>query len=154
MSKVYLMIFGMLAKVKQKIRMLYIKLSGYHNVSYYAIIERNVTLDRVYKEGVIIEDGALVAQGAVILTHEHVKRSVEDPFFPYRAQTTIGKNAFIGINAIICPGVSIGFGSVVAAGAIVTRDVEPETLVGGNPAKRIKEIRNLGVGGVYNVTNV
>lgn len=53
---------------------------------------------------------------------------------------TIGSDVWIGMNVIICPGCHcIGDGSVVAAGAIVTRDVPPFTIVGGNPARPIRK---------------
>jgi len=52
----------------------------------------------------------------------------------------LGNNVWIGSGAIILPGVTIGDGSVVAAGAVVTKDVPPMTLVGGNPARPIKQI--------------
>lgn len=45
---------------------------------------------------------------------------------------------WIGADAIICSGVTIGQGAIVAAGAIITKDVEPYAIVGGNPAKVIK----------------
>lgn len=54
----------------------------------------------------------------------------------------IGNSVWIGGGAIICPGVSIGDGSVIAAGAVVVKNVPPNVLVGGNPAKVIKEIDN------------
>ena len=47
-------------------------------------------------------------------------------------------DVWIGINAIICSGVTIGQGAVIAAGAVVTKDVAPYAIVGGNPAKLIK----------------
>jgi len=53
----------------------------------------------------------------------------------------IGRNAWIGVGAIILPGVTIGENAVVAAGAVVTKDVAPNTIVGGNPAKLIKTIK-------------
>ena len=56
------------------------------------------------------------------------------------APVTIGSNVWVGANSMIMRGVTIGDNSVIAAGAIVTRDVPPNTLVGGNPAKPIKEI--------------
>ena len=52
---------------------------------------------------------------------------------------TIGNNVWIGMRATILPGVTIGDGSIIAAGAIVTKDVPPRTLVGGCPARVIKE---------------
>ncbi|RZM23097.1 MAG: sugar O-acetyltransferase, partial [Pedobacter sp.] len=52
----------------------------------------------------------------------------------------IKKNAWIGAGTIILPGVTIGENAVVAAGAVVSRDVAPNTIVGGVPAKFIKNI--------------
>lgn len=49
-------------------------------------------------------------------------------------------NAWIGMHAIILKGVTIGEGAIVAAGSVVTKDVEPWTMVGGNPAKLIKKL--------------
>jgi acetyltransferase-like isoleucine patch superfamily enzyme len=53
----------------------------------------------------------------------------------------LGRNVWIGRSAIVMPGVTIGDHAVVAAGAIVTRDVPPRTIVGGNPARAIGEVR-------------
>ncbi|TJX23643.1 MAG: CatB-related O-acetyltransferase [Mesorhizobium sp.] len=50
----------------------------------------------------------------------------------------VGNDVWIGSRAIILSGVKIGHGAVIAAGSIVTKDVEPYALVGGNPAKLIK----------------
>lgn len=55
------------------------------------------------------------------------------------APIQIGNHVWIGARAIILKGVTIGDGVVVAAGAVVTKDVPPNTLVGGVPAKIIKE---------------
>lgn len=57
------------------------------------------------------------------------------------APVTIGSNVWIGRQAIVLPGVSIGDHAVVAAGAVVTRDVPSRTLVAGNPAKPVRELR-------------
>jgi len=51
----------------------------------------------------------------------------------------IGNDVWIGCNVLILKGVTIGDGAVIAAGSVVTKDVAPKTLVGGNPAKLIKE---------------
>jgi acetyltransferase-like isoleucine patch superfamily enzyme len=50
----------------------------------------------------------------------------------------IGDDVWIGARAVILPGVTIGSGSVIAAGSVVTRDVEPNAIVGGTPAKPIR----------------
>ena len=52
----------------------------------------------------------------------------------------IGSDAWIGAGAIIMPGITIGEGAVVGAGAVVTKNVEPYTVVAGNPARPIKKI--------------
>lgn len=55
-----------------------------------------------------------------------------------RGDTVVGNDVWIGYNALVMPGVRIGDGAIVATGAVVTADVEPYTIVGGNPAKPIK----------------
>ena len=55
-----------------------------------------------------------------------------------KKKVTIGNDVWLGANALIMPGVNIGDGAIIAAGAIVTRDVEPYAVVGGNPARVIK----------------
>ena len=52
----------------------------------------------------------------------------------------IKKGAWVGGRSLILPGVTIGENAVVAGGAVVTKDVEPNTIVGGNPAKVIKRL--------------
>lgn len=52
----------------------------------------------------------------------------------------IGKNAWIGAGATILPGVTIGENAIVGAGSVVTKDVEANTIVVGNPAKPIKKL--------------
>ena len=53
----------------------------------------------------------------------------------------IGNDCWIGAGAIILNGITIGEGAVVGAGAVVTKDVEPYTIVVGNPAHKIKDIQ-------------
>jgi len=72
---------------------------------------------------------------ASILTLGHDPQS---PDFTLRGgDVTIGDRVWIGYRALVLPGVSIGEGAVVAAGAVVTKSVEPYTIVGGNPARLI-----------------
>ena len=58
---------------------------------------------------------------------------------PYKGDTIIGNDVWIGAKATIMPGIKIGDGVVIATNATVTKDVEPYTIVGGNPAKEIKK---------------
>ncbi len=67
------------------------------------------------------------------------------PFVEYIQDAYIGKGdtciqdgAWLGMRSIIMPGITIGEGAIIAANAVVTKDVEPYTIVGGNPAKPIK----------------
>jgi len=53
---------------------------------------------------------------------------------------TIGYGAWLGGGVIVCPGVTIGDEAVVAAGSVVTHDVEPRALVGGNPAHVLRQL--------------
>lgn len=58
------------------------------------------------------------------------------------ASVTIEDDVWVGANAVLLPGITIGTHAVVAAGAVVTKDVPPYTLVGGVPAKVIKELKS------------
>ncbi|GLZ31249.1 acetyltransferase [Lentzea sp. NBRC 105346] len=58
---------------------------------------------------------------------------------PSRGDTVVGNDVWIGYRAIIMPGVHIGDGAIIATGAVVTSDVPPYTVVGGNPAKVVKQ---------------
>ncbi len=56
-----------------------------------------------------------------------------------KGDTVIGDGVWIGMRAVILPGVKIGEGAVIGTGAVVTKDVEPYSIVAGNPAKEIKK---------------
>lgn len=59
-------------------------------------------------------------------------------FAPSKGATKIGNDVWIGMDALILPGITIGDGAVIGAGAIVTKDVPPYAVVGGNPARLIR----------------
>lgn len=60
----------------------------------------------------------------------------------YAKPITIGKNVWVGGNATICPGVTIGDNVVIAAGSVVTKDFPDDVVIGGNPARILKTIDN------------
>lgn len=102
-------------------------------------ISLKANLDRANPRGIHIAEGTLVAFGAVILSHDMSRALSTD--------TYIGRNCFIGAHAIILPGIRVGDGSIVATGSVVTKDVEPNSIVAGNPARVIKTgIRTLKFG--------
>lgn len=88
---------------------------------------------------ITIGDGAFIGHNVVIATLNHdfnpKERSTTHP-----SKVVIGKNVWIGANATIVPGVTIGDNSVIAAGAVVTKDVPQNVIAGGVPAKVIKSI--------------
>ncbi len=89
--------------------------------------------------GITIEDNVQIAPKVSLLTESH-------PLNPAERQSLIPKpihikkNAWIGANATILQGVTIGENAVVASGSVVTKDVPDNVVVGGIPAKIIKEI--------------
>ena len=89
--------------------------------------------------GITIGDGTLIGHNVVLATINHdldPKKERKNHYAPIK----IGKNVWIGSNATVLPGVTIGNWAVVAAGAVVTKDVPDMTVVGGVPAKIIKTI--------------
>ena len=89
--------------------------------------------------GIEIGDGALIGHNVVLATINHDLDPAMNRKNHY-APIKIGAHVWIGSNTTILSGVSIGEWSVVAAGAVVTKDVPPMTVVGGVPAKIIKKI--------------
>ncbi|HEY4261269.1 MAG TPA: DapH/DapD/GlmU-related protein, partial [Schlesneria sp.] len=104
------------------------------------VISLSAKLDRTYPQGIHIGSDSYIAFGASILTHDMCRR--------LRTDTTIGNNCFIGAHALILPGVTVGDGSIVAAGAVVTRDVLSGSIVAGNPAKAIRSGIEVGRFGI------
>ena len=59
--------------------------------------------------------------------------------YPFKGDTIVGNDVWIGYNVTIMPGVHIGDGAIIGTNALVTKDIEPYTIVGGNPAKEIRK---------------
>lgn len=91
--------------------------------------------------GVTIGEGTRIATGAAIYAFDHgmaPERTIRDQ--PVRSRgIRIGCDVWIGANACVTDGVSIGDGAVIGAGAVVTRDIPPGQVVGGAPARRLRE---------------
>ena len=89
--------------------------------------------------GITIEDNVFIAPKVSLLSEGH-PTSREDRHSLIPKAIYIKNNAWVGAGATILPGVTIGENAVVAAGAVVSKDVAPNTIVGGVPAKFIKNI--------------
>lgn len=108
------------------------------------VIGNEVTLNEwVYIDGyggVIIGNGVRIAHRATIMSSDHVYH--DRSRFIYKQgliskMTILEDDVWVGASAIVLAGVHVGHGAIVAAGAVVTRNVEPFTIVAGVPAKKI-----------------
>lgn len=100
-----------------------------------SIIGEKVTLDGRGK--LVIGNHVDIATAVMIYNCQHDVHSVD--FRPVCEQTIVEDYVFIGPRAILQPGVKLGKGAIVAAGAVVAKDVDPFTIVGGVPAQVIGE---------------
>ena len=93
--------------------------------------------------GVTVGDRAMIGHGAQIVSSGHrIPADRHEPMRwsgPEAKPISIGSDAWIGAGAILLPGVDVGEGAVVAAGAVVTKNVPPFVIVGGNPARLLRE---------------
>ncbi|MGK7396380.1 MAG: acyltransferase [Candidatus Cyclobacteriaceae bacterium M3_2C_046] len=102
-------------------------------------IGKNAFLD--LSAEIILEDFTTVGMFTKLITHFDVAHSNLRSGFPTQRQgIRIGKNSFIGAGSTILHGVELGEQCMVAAGSVVTKSFPPRTLIGGIPAKAIKQI--------------
>lgn len=92
--------------------------------------------------GIILGNGVLIGHQVTLATLNHGETpATRGDLRP--APIVIGDNAWLGANVTVTPGVSIGQGSIVAAGAVVTRNVEAGIVVGGVPARKLRDVQGL-----------
>ena len=101
------------------------------NIGFNSRISWNAHLDKsINPKGINIGNNCLVTRGVYLLAHDAARGIKKD--------IHIGNNVFIGVGAIILPGVSIGDNCIVGAGSVVTKDIPSNSICAGNPAKVIK----------------
>ncbi|MEM9581754.1 MAG: DapH/DapD/GlmU-related protein [Pseudomonadota bacterium] len=106
-----------------------------------AELSLSARLDRTFPIGVHVGPRSYVALQALVLTHDRTRGLY--------LHTHIGADCFIGARAILLPGVRVGNGSIVAAGAVVTRDVPARSVVAGNPARVLRDNIDVGAYGRF-----
>ena len=101
-----------------------------------------VNMDMAHADAITIEDYVSIAGGVTIMAHVPTLtwQRVTQTLKGYVSPVKICRGAWLASNCIILPGVTIGEGAIVAAGAIVTRDVPPYTVAAGIPAKVVKQL--------------
>lgn len=104
-------------------------------VDHGVFINHNLTI--MARGGVEIGEGVMIGPHVSLLTANH---DFADHYVLLCGEIKLQKNAWIGANATILAGVTVGENAVVAAGAVVTKDVPANTVVGGNPARVLKQL--------------
>jgi chloramphenicol O-acetyltransferase type B len=132
--------------------------SGYYHGHSFDDCARYLLPDEDEVDKLIIGSFCSIATGATFVMHGNQGHRAEwastfpffymnkdgafaEPLDPFRpaGDTVVGNDVWIGTEAMIMPGVKIGHGAVVGSRALVTRDVEPYTIVGGHPARPIRK---------------
>lgn len=103
-------------------------------------IDPTAVVETAYPENVTLGNDVRIAAHAVIMTHIKPPHHLRDTdLLPtVMNKVVLEDHCFIGVNAVVMPGVTVGLASVVASGAVVVTNVPPYTMVSGNPAKVVK----------------
>jgi acetyltransferase-like isoleucine patch superfamily enzyme len=106
-------------------------------------IAPNVVIDTIFPELVSIEEDVFLTRGVKIIAHMNPTRALSKYLEAdrLRGYVVIKSGAFVGVNVVILPNVTVGRCALVAAGAIVSRDVPDFAIVAGNPARVIGDVR-------------
>ena len=120
-------------------------------------IQKNATIGKRCKisshtficEGVVIEDNVFIGHGVMFINNSYPRATDEDGNPQTEADwkvepTVVRKGASVGSRATILANITIGENAMVGAGSVVTRDVPPDAIVAGNPAKLLRFIQKAG----------
>jgi acetyltransferase-like isoleucine patch superfamily enzyme len=103
-------------------------------------ISHKAKIDTTYPKSIVIGNNCYITYGAIVVAHDHsVYRHTPFSEDNGRGGVVLEDNVFIGAHAIVLRNVKIGENSVISAGAVVTKDVPPNVIVAGNPARVIRE---------------
>jgi len=119
------------------IRNTYLRLAGI-SIGKDTFISLGAKLDISGKGKITIGDRCEITYGCVILSHDAAVKRI-DPKGKRWGPVGIGNNVFIGVNSVVLCDVTIGDNSVIGAGSVVTKDIPPNVVAVGNPAKVIRD---------------
>ena len=125
-------------KQLRKLVVAYYRLMGV-KIGKNVFISHKAKIDTTYSGSISIADGCHITYGAMIIAHDQsILRHT--PFYQglARGRVMLKKNVYIGTGAIILRNVTIGENSIVGAGSVVTKDVPPNVIVAGNPARILR----------------
>ena len=111
-------------------------------IGFNASINSNVMINARGKGRIFIGNNVLIGPNVVLRSNNHNFKSSRIPIISQgmtEGEIIVGNDVWIGSNAVILPNCNIGDGVIIGAGAVVTSDIEPYTVVGGIPARFIKK---------------
>jgi len=108
-------------------------------------IAPNVLIDTIYPEAVTVEEEVYLTRGVKVIAHFNPTNPIAEltGIDSQVRPVKIGYGTFVGVNAIILPGVELGRLCVVGAGSVVTKSAPDYSVLGGNPAVVIGDVRDL-----------
>ena len=137
--------------IPNTVRIFFLRQAGI-NIGTEVIINEGFTLacDIGYESNLTIEDRVAFGPNVTVIVTSHPNHSqlrnlkVKYPKFEIFGKVTIMHDSWIGAGSIILPGITVREYSIIGAGAVVTEDVQPFSVVAGVPAKMIKKIEHPG----------
>ncbi|MEW5691808.1 MAG: acyltransferase [Candidatus Hydrogenedentota bacterium] len=125
------------------VRMLLYRLSGI-SIGKNAFINMNVVFEDEYiSNTIIIGDRTAIAKNAALIASSHANNSrlADYPTSKFK-KIIVGNDVWIGVGVVVLPGVTIGKFSIIGANAVVTKDVEPYSIVTGIPGTKTGDVRD------------
>ncbi len=124
--------------ILRRARITYLRMTGV-SIGKNTFISLGAKIDVSGKGKITIGDRCEITHGCVILSHDAAVKRI-DKSHKRGGPVQIGNNVFIGVNSIILHSVTIGNNSVIGAGSVVTKDVPPNVVAAGNPARIIRDL--------------
>ncbi len=101
------------------------------------------TLDHAYPDYIILEDNVALAGDIYIVAHSKPPAQFRQKFPSYVDMVCVKKDAWVGLNVTLLPGVNIGVGSIITSGSVVAQNIPAHIMVRGNPATLVTKLDNL-----------